>query len=114
MEILDYLHATGHIWDSAPILIDRSAIDIHAWAEPLCTAARPQSQQARETLRQAQAYFAEHAAAGCMDYPSFMAKGWPIASGLVEAACKSVVCQHTKGSGMLWRRLGAQVWVTGF
>ncbi len=43
-----------------------------------------------------------------MDYPAFMAKGWPIASGLAEAGCKSVVCQRTKGFGMRSRRLGAQ------
>ena len=123
VEILDYIHATGHIWDLAPTLIGGPPIDIHAWAEPLCTAlmeqgpapvlaaldaATPLSPQAEEALRQAKAYFAEHAAAGRMDYPAFMAKGWPIASGLVEAGCKSVVCQRTKGSGMRWRRLGAQ------
>ena len=77
VEILDYIHATGHIWDLAPTLIGGPAIDIHAWAEPLCTAlmeqgpapvlaaldaARPQSPQAEEALRQAQAQTSAHVA----------------------------------------------------
>ena len=42
-----------------------------------------------------------------MDYPSYVAKGWAIGSGPVEAACKTVVGQRMKGSGMRWGRDGA-------
>lgn len=44
-----------------------------------------------------------------MDYPSYVAKGWAIGSGPVESACKTVVGQRMKGSGMRWGRDGADV-----
>lgn len=42
-----------------------------------------------------------------MDYPSYEAKGWYIGSGAVESACKTVVGQRMKGSGMRWSEAGA-------
>ena len=37
-----------------------------------------------------------------MDYPAYQANGWYIGSGAVESACKSVVNQRLKGTGMRW------------
>jgi hypothetical protein len=42
-----------------------------------------------------------------MDYPNYRVKGWLIGSGPVEAACKQVVGQRMKGSGMRWGESGA-------
>jgi len=42
-----------------------------------------------------------------MDYPTYRAKGWQIGSGPVESACKQVVGQRLKGSGMRWGEGGA-------
>jgi hypothetical protein len=42
-----------------------------------------------------------------MDYPTYEAKGWYIGSGAVESACKTVVGQRMKGSGMRWGEAGA-------
>ena len=42
-----------------------------------------------------------------MDYPTYRAKGWLIGSGPVEAACKQLVNQRLKGSGMRWSESGA-------
>jgi hypothetical protein len=42
-----------------------------------------------------------------MDYPSYEANGWYIGSGAVESACKTVVGQRLKGSGMRWSEEGA-------
>jgi hypothetical protein len=42
-----------------------------------------------------------------MDYPSYLAKGWLIGSGPVEAACKQAVGQRLKGTGMRWGEAGA-------
>lgn len=42
-----------------------------------------------------------------MDYPSYRSKGWLIGSGPVESACKQVVGQRMKGSGMRWGEAGA-------
>ena len=42
-----------------------------------------------------------------MDYPNYRAKGWLIGSGHIEAACKTVVGQRLKGTGMRWSEAGA-------
>lgn len=43
-----------------------------------------------------------------MDYARFREHGWPIGSGPVEAACKSVVKTRLCRSGMRWSRSGGQ------
>jgi hypothetical protein len=50
-------------------------------------------------------YFANQAHR--MDYPSYLARGWAIGSGPVESACKTVIGQRMKGSGMRWGEPGA-------
>ena len=42
-----------------------------------------------------------------MDYPTYDANGWQIGSGAVESACKTVVGQRLKGSGMRWGEPGS-------
>ncbi len=46
-----------------------------------------------------------------MDYPRYLANGWQIGSGPVESACKTVVANRLKGSGMRLgqRRLGRRL-----
>lgn len=41
-----------------------------------------------------------------MDYPRYLGNGWQIGSGVVESACKTIVCQRLKQSGMRWRESG--------
>jgi hypothetical protein len=36
------------------------------------------------------------------DYPTYLAHGWQIGSGVIEAACKTVVGRRLKCSGMRW------------
>lgn len=43
-----------------------------------------------------------------MKYAEFRARGLPIGSGVVEAACKTIVGARLKKSGMRWSRDGAQ------
>jgi hypothetical protein len=63
------------------------------------------SEAAQESHRVVLVYFTNQAHR--MDYPSYRAKGWLIGSGPVEAACKQVVGQRLKGSGMRWGEAGA-------
>ena len=42
-----------------------------------------------------------------MDYPHYREQGWQIGSGHIEAACKTVVNQRLKQSGMRWGSDGA-------
>ena len=43
-----------------------------------------------------------------MDYAVYLRQGLPIASGVIEASCKTLVTQRMKRSGMAWRPLGGQ------
>jgi hypothetical protein len=47
-----------------------------------------------------------------MQYAYYLAQGWPIASGVVEAACKTLVTQRMKCSGMAWGQAGGQAILT--
>jgi hypothetical protein len=60
---------------------------------------------AREALADVVRYFGNQVHR--MDYPSYRAKGWAIGSGPVESACKTVIGQRLKGSGMRWSVHGA-------
>jgi hypothetical protein len=53
-----------------------------------------------EHLRRCAAYFRKHRHR--MDYAGLKADGLPIGSGLVEAACNTLVAQRLKLSGMRW------------
>ena len=43
-----------------------------------------------------------------MRYDEYLAKGYPIGSGVVEGACGHVVKDRMEGSGMRWRVPGVQ------
>ena len=43
-----------------------------------------------------------------MDYDVARSQGFPIGSGIVESACKQIVSERMKLSGMRWHRTGAQ------
>ncbi|MDE0303591.1 MAG: hypothetical protein OXI87_01715 [Albidovulum sp.] len=42
-----------------------------------------------------------------MDYPRRRSAGLPVGSGVIEGACRSVVCERLKKSGMFWSVAGA-------
>lgn len=43
-----------------------------------------------------------------MDYAKMKSRGYPIGSGVVESACKQVVSERMKLSGMRWHKTGGQ------
>lgn len=47
-----------------------------------------------------------------MHYAEYVRKKLPIASGVMEASCKTLVTQRLKRSGMAWTRLGGQAILT--
>jgi hypothetical protein len=64
----------------------------------------------REVIRRARNYFRTHRAR--MRYAQLRAQGLMIGSGVVEAACKTLVTQRLKNSGMRWSTAGAQAILT--
>ena len=47
-----------------------------------------------------------------MDYADYLRRGLPIASGVIEATCKTLVTQRMKRSGMAWTMRGGQAILT--
>jgi hypothetical protein len=67
-------------------------------------------QPQRKALALAVGYFRRHRAR--MRYATVREAGLPIGSGVVEAACKTLVTQRLKRSGMRWREAGGQAILT--
>lgn len=67
---------------------------------------QPSSPSLAARLDTEQTFFARNAHR--MAYADFRQNGWPIGSGPVEAACKSVVKTRLCRSGMRWSRDGGQ------
>jgi hypothetical protein len=65
------------------------------------------SHTVKDNLQAALTYFTNQRAR--MDYPRHLAEHLPIGSGVVEAACKTLVKQRLCGAGMRWKHQGAKI-----
>ena len=119
--VLDFHHACEHLTEFAKLLIPGDSptreARTAAWCHELKTTG---GERLLETLRKLDLSGAAqnvldshrrltnyvHSNLHRMDYPTYLANGWQIGSGVVESACKTVVCQRLKQSGMRWRELG--------
>ena len=121
VEILDCSHASEHLAEVARLAFPACPLRRQTWLAavrhrvrhegppPVLRALarlRPPTPTAADTVRKALDYVTTPAAR--MAYPYFAAQGWPIGSGLVESACKSVVQQRQVQAGMRWGQPGSQ------
>jgi len=122
--LIDFYHAMEHISLAAEAIFGKSSEAAKKWFEKwqqllqhkehsvngLCRSMKYYSTSLRgtrkEMLRKEMNYFRKHKAK--MNYAYYRNKGLPIASGPVEAACKSVVKARLCRSGMRWSRKGGQ------
>lgn len=118
--ILDWYHASEHLYDYAGWLHPGNEGQKQAWAqqakgilyeqggkalvEHLEKQEAPQDAKVADELRKLVNYLKENE--GRTDYPSYRKHGYDIGSGPTEAACK-VVGARLKGSGMRWLAEGA-------
>jgi hypothetical protein len=120
--ILDFWHAADHLAELGLVLYaeneSRRLEQVSAWCHQLKhegggtvvnTLAELDLSNHPPSARQAHAeclrYFQNHQHR--MDYPRYLANGWQIGSGPVESACKTVVANRLKGSGMRWGEDGS-------
>lgn len=68
------------------------------------------SANAKKKIERAVRYFRQHESR--MNYCELAAQGYPIGSGVMEAACKTLVAQRLKLSGQRWSVAGAQAVLT--
>jgi hypothetical protein len=125
-ECLDFYHASEHLsaalavayGESTPRYRERFETlrgvlrddpqGVHKVTQALCRLRRRYPR--RQVLHKAVAYFREHRHR--MSYARLRAQHLPIGSGVIEAACKTLVTQRLKRSGMRWRRAGGQAILT--
>lgn len=121
-KIIDYWHACEHIHNLASALYGEGNPKGKRWAKEHCEKLKKngpggllramkrrkaKDEQAKEILRLETGYFRRYRK--YMNYPAYRAKGMMIGSGPVESACKVIVGQRLKQSGMRWTKDGADV-----
>jgi hypothetical protein len=125
-EILDFYHATQYLADAAPAM-NPTEEACKTWLDEECHNLKHNRNAAKKLLRDMQkamdstkslkpethkklqaaiTYFSNHLHQ--MDYWRYAAAGYPIGSGVTEAACKTLVKQRLCCSGMRWTTAGAQ------
>ena len=125
-EVLDFYHAAEHLGAALGAAYGEGTPIYHERLETLSTVLRDAPQGVdqvigalcrlrtryprRQAIHTALAYFRDHRHR--MRYAALRAQNLPIGSGVVEAACKTLVSQRLKRSGMRWRHTGGQAILT--
>lgn len=117
--ILDFIHAQEYLWKVANSLLGDTHPQRDTWmrkqtllmlsskTEVIVAAFRQQVQtddlhaKQAETLTKTANYFERNSP--YMDYATYLEKGWPIASGVIEGACRHLVKDRMELSGMRWQ-----------
>ena len=122
--VLDIFHATEYLWDSATALLGESSPERSVWVGQhleqllmgqtavVITALTEEANQPGRTatqiaaLRKTIGYYQRNLP--YMHYDLYLARGWPIGTGVVEGACGHVVKDRMEQAGMRWIKDGAQ------
>lgn len=122
--VLDFIHASEYLWKVANALLGETSPERIPWMAQktllmlsgqteqlitqfrLMTKADDLSANLLDQLNNTANYFQRNLP--YMDYPTYLAKGWPIASGVIEGACRHFVKDRCELSGMRWSQVGAE------
>jgi hypothetical protein len=122
--VLDIIHATEYRWDAANALLGETAPERTAWVrghleqvlrgrtEDVVTALEQiaddpgRSATQRTAVRTTAGYYRRNQP--YMHYDVYLARGWPIGTGVVEGACGHLVKDRMEQAGMRWTQAGAQ------
>ncbi len=121
--VLDIIHVTEYIWDVGTALHgERSSVRPKWVREKLLhilngrvgyvtggfkqtLTKKEATRQQKRALTKAITYFENHK--HMMNYKTYLEKGYPIATGVIESACGSLVKDRMEQSGMRWTIKGA-------
>jgi hypothetical protein len=125
IEILDLLHANSYVWKAAKLLHPKTKSEeliffvkprigriLHGEVDGVVQGFRAMGTrrgvkgERLDELNKVCAYL--HNNAHRMRYDEYLAAGYPIASGVIEGACRHVVKDRMERSGMRWTLTGAQ------
>jgi hypothetical protein len=114
--ICDLIHVTEYLWDAAWALFPEASPDAAPWvrartaeildgrapavAAALRHAAASLGKAKRKTAARTAGYL--EAKTPWLDYPAALAAGWPIATGVIEGACRYLVKDRMDITGARW------------
>jgi hypothetical protein len=122
--ILDFIHADEYLWAVANSLLGETDPERERWmaeqtlhllsgqTQQVITAFQQMAQDEQYTAKQraqlekTAAYFQRNLP--YMDYQRYLTQGWPIASGVIEGACRHFVKDRCELSGMRWTPAGVE------
>lgn len=123
IEILDIIHVSSYVWDAAHLFhpqgsqqafcfakerilrILKGEVDMVVRGLRWMGTHQKLSGKKLEQLERICGYFAKNSHR--MAYDEYLAAGYPIASGVIEGACRNVVVDRMERSGMRWVLDGA-------
>jgi len=122
--VLDVIHAIEYLWKAANALLGETHPKREVWvkrcAQLMLTGELPRlmgvlrvlaeeahrSESVREVLLKVAAYYERNQE--YMHYDRYLEAGWPIATGVIEGACRHLVKDRFELSGMRWSQPGAE------
>jgi hypothetical protein len=100
----DLIHLSEHLWEAAWCLFPAASPDAGPWVRDRIAALRAAAARLgktrRKTIEKTAAYL--QAKAPYLDYPAALAAGWPIATGVIEGACRHLVKDRMDITGARW------------
>jgi hypothetical protein len=123
-DIVDLLHVTPRLWQAAHVFHPEGSPEAEAFARARILRVlrggvegvvrglremgtkRKLSGAKKKTLAKVCAYLWNNRAR--LRYDEYLAKGYPIASGVIEGACRHLVKDRMERAGMHWTEAGAQ------
>lgn len=122
--ILDIIHVIEYLWDAAHLFFDESSQSTEDWvSNNLLKVLKGQSQKvagsirmsaAKRNLSDKQKKLAETGAKYLTtnkrytDYPTYLWKGYPIGTGVIEGACRYLIKDRMDITGARWSLDGAE------
>jgi hypothetical protein len=125
VEVLDLIHACSYVWKAVQALHPGKAVKnqvpiVQGYVEKmLCGGINGVIRSLKwqgtyhclrgdrlKQLKQTCTYFENNASRMC--YDDYLAAGYPVASGVIEGACRHVVVDRMEGTGMRWVMGGAK------
>jgi hypothetical protein len=122
--ILDFVHANEYLWDAANSLLGETSEKRLEWVKSrtlqilsgqttqliaelrLIAKLKKTKVSQRNQLTKTANYFERNLP--YMDYQTYLSYGYPIASGVIEGACRHFVKDRFELSGMRWLQTGAE------
>lgn len=126
LQLVDYFHAAEHLSLLAEHLFGKSSKKAGDWYRKTSDILKNREKGVEKVIRSANYYLSKGKAGGKaraeaekeiqyfknnkkkMNYGFFVESGYPIGSGVIEAACKSIVKQRMCRSGQRWSNEGGQ------